>query len=401
MKATTTGGPERLRAEMVDRVKANGYARNDEVEKAMRVVPRHAFVPNAGLADAYADMAVITKRDASGTPLSCASVPNVVALMLDQLDVQDGQRILEIGAGTGYNAALLDHLVGPSGQITTLDIDPEVTAQAERALAANGHSRVRVITRDGAQGAPEYGPYDGIIVTVGAWDIPEEWFDQLAPGGRLVVPLRWRGQTRSVAFIRDGQALRSLESCLCGFVPMIGQDSERTGHLDPARHAALYWDTDQNIDLAQLQDVLETPKHTRWSGATVGPYDPFDGVWLKLTATEPGTCRIAAEQKAVASGLCAPAIAARSPALVEGDSLAYLVVRRLEGGERLSELGATGHGPIGMHLAARLCERIRSWDRDRTALPSVVARRRSESSPEPQNGIVINKQHVRLVLSER
>ncbi|GAA5154814.1 hypothetical protein GCM10023321_27270 [Pseudonocardia eucalypti] len=401
MKSTTTGGPERLRAEMVDRVKASGYARYDEVENAMRVVPRHAFVPNAGLADAYADIAVITKRDATGTPLSCASVPNVVALMLDQLVVQDGQRILEIGAGTGYNAALLDHLVGPSGQITTLDIDPEVTAQAERALAANGHSRVRVITRDGARGAPEYGPYDGIIVTVGAWDIPEEWFDQLAHGGRLVVPLRWRGQTRSVAFVHDGQTLRSAESCLCGFVPMIGQDSERTGNLDPAQHVALYWDADQNIDLTHLRDVLTAPKHTLWSGATVGPYDPFDGIWLKLTATESGTCRIAAEQAAITSGLCAPAIPARSPALVERHSLAYLAVRRLEGDGRRSELGAIGHGLNGQHLAERLCEHIRAWDSDRMALPSVVAHRRSAPLAEPHNGIVIHKQHARLAISEK
>lgn len=92
------------------------HARSRRIEAALREVPRHEFVPAATTEEAYADQAVITKRASNGASLSCASVPRLVAAMLDQLDVQPGDRVLEIGAGTGYNAALLAHLTGPAAR---------------------------------------------------------------------------------------------------------------------------------------------------------------------------------------------------------------------------------------------------------------------------------------------
>jgi protein-L-isoaspartate(D-aspartate) O-methyltransferase len=257
--STIADSPETLRAVMVDNILATGHATTPAVEQAMRTVPRHEFVPAASHEDAYADIAVITKRASNGAPLSCASVPTVVAMMLDQLQVRPGDRVLEIGAGTGYNA-LLAHLTGPTGHVTTVDIDPEVTAGARQGLDATGHNQAEVITRDGSLGADENAPYDRIIFTVGAWDLTPALWEQLAPGGRLVAPLRWRGQTRSVAFVRDGDALRSDSVELCGFVPMIGQEGERSGHIDSDRLVALYWDVDQSIDAAALTGVLEQPK---------------------------------------------------------------------------------------------------------------------------------------------
>ncbi|XVV05930.1 methyltransferase, FxLD system [Actinosynnema sp. CA-248983] len=376
MNTTTDSSPEALRAAMVDCIKAAGHARTAAVEQALREVPRHRFVPAAQLTDAYANHAVITKRAADGAALSCASVPTVVAMMLDQLDVQPGHRILEIGAGTGYNAALLATLTGPTGHVTTVDIDPEVTAGARAGLDVTGFADVEVITADGSLGAPDNAPYDRIIVTVGAFDIPPAWRGQLAPGGRLVVPLRWRGQTRSVAFVRDDDLLRSDSVKLCGFVPMIGQDSERSTHLDDDKQVTLYWDADQDIDPELLHGVLSTPKTEVWSEVTVGDSEPFDGVWLRMTATEPATCRIAADQAAVDSGLCTLAIPSRSPALVEGDSLAYFTYRRVgpdqSGGAR-AELGAIGHGQAGDRLAQRLCDQIRAWGVNRTDEPVVIA----------------------------
>lgn len=376
MNTTTDSSPEALRAAMVDRIKAAGHAHTAPVEQALREVPRHRFVPAAQLTDAYANQAVITKRAADGAALSCASVPTVVAMMLDQLDVQPGHRILEIGAGTGYNAALLATLTGPTGHVTTVDIDPEVTAGARAGLDVAGFADVEVITADGSLGAPDNAPYDRIIVTVGAFDIPPAWREQLAPGGRLVVPLRWRGQTRSVAFVRDDDLLRSDSVKLCGFVPMIGQDSERSAHLDHGEQVTLYWDADQDIAPELLHGVLSTRKTEIWSEVTVGGSEPFDGVWLRMTAAEPATCRIAADQAAVDSGLCTPAIPSRSPALAEGGSLAYFTYRRVDpdqSGGAHAELGAIGHGPTGVNLAMRLCDQIRSWNKDRAGVPTIVA----------------------------
>ncbi|MBE1573888.1 methyltransferase, FxLD system [Amycolatopsis roodepoortensis] len=401
MNNTTTGtSPEALRASMVAHVKQAGHARNQAVEEALSEIPRHRFVPAATAEDAYANKAVITKRAEDGSALSCASVPTVVAMQLDQLDVQPGNRVLEIGAGTGYNAALLARLTGPGGEVTTVDIDDEVTFGAREALDGNGFPDVRVIARDGSLGAQEHAPYDRIILTVGAFDLPPAWWSQLAPGGRLVVPLRWRGQTRSVAFVREGDRLRSDSVQLCGFVPMIGQDSELSGHLDSDGLVTLYWDGDQDISLDRLDRILATPKTAAWSGVTVGNSEPFDGVWLRMTGTEPGTCRIAADPAAVEAGLATPAIPSRSPALVEKDSLAYFTFRRLDdGGKQRSELGAIGHGPTGDELAERLSDQIRAWGSARTADPVITAY--PADTPDEQIGSahIVDKRHSRLVVS--
>ncbi|MDX3224723.1 methyltransferase, FxLD system [Streptomyces sp. ME19-01-6] len=391
--------PEALRTRMVDLITSSGFASGRMVQEAMSRVPRHEFLPAADVEIAYANQAVITKRAADGAALSCASQPTVVAMMLVQLQVQEGDRILEIGAGTGYNAALLAQLTGPRGQVTTVDIDPEVTDQARKALDATGNHAVHVITRDGVLGAPERAPYDRIILTVGAWDLPRAWWDQLAPGGRLVVPLRWRGQTRSVAFVRDGDTLRSDSVELCGFVPLVGQKGELHGPISPAGDVTLYWDADQPINPAALMATLDQAKTIRWSGQTVVSNESFDGVWLRMTAAEPGTCRLKAAPTAVSSGLCTPAIAAQSPALVERDSLAYLTQRRLAETEPRWELGAIGHGPAGEDLAERLCKQIRTWNLARTSRPVITARLAGTPDNRLAEGQAIDKDAVRLVVS--
>ncbi|KAA9382066.1 methyltransferase domain-containing protein [Microbispora cellulosiformans] len=189
---------------MVDKLRDWGNVRTGPVEAATRAVPRHVFVPSVTLEQAYGLDSVVTHRDENGRAISSASDPGVVGAMLEQLDARPGHRILEIGAGTGYNAALLAELAGPTGQVTTVDIGAGIAAGARRGLGAAGYDRVRVVHGDGEAGHPEHAPYDRIIVTAGAWDVPPAWREQLAPNGRLVVPLRIQGVTRSVALELDG-----------------------------------------------------------------------------------------------------------------------------------------------------------------------------------------------------
>jgi len=402
MTVPTETRPEDLRHRMVDHIDAAGHLHSSGVEQALRTVPRHLFVPEASVEDAYANKAITTKPGGpGGKPASCASVPTVVAMMLGQLDARPGDRVLEIGAGTGYNAALLAELVGNTGQVTTIDLDPDVTERARRALEETGYGRVHVVTGDGALGNPDHARYERIIVTVGPWDLPPAWLDQLVPGGRFVVPLHWRGQARSVAFTREQDILRAIDSQLCGFIPMIGdgQDGERTGYIDS--DVALYWDRDQPIDVDMLQGILDQSRTTVWSGASVVPNESTDRIWLRLTGTEPGTCRFAAGPDAVESGLCSPAFPYRSPAVVEENSLAYLTLRGPEpdAAERRWELGAIGHGPAAAQLAERLCEQIRAWGRNRAEQPVITAYPAGVPVGKPASGQVIAKQFTRLVVA--
>jgi protein-L-isoaspartate(D-aspartate) O-methyltransferase len=394
---TTDASPDALRARMVDRILAI-QSLAPAVETALRRVERHRYIPDAPLTDAYEEKAVITHTFPDGTHLSCASGPSIVAAMLNALDVQPGHRILEIGAGTGYNAALLATLTGPGGHVTTIDINADVTAAARRNLDNTGFHQVRVITRDGANGASEHALYDRIIVTVGAWDIPQAWWDQLAPGGRLVLPLRWRGTTRAVAFVKRDDHWESDWVYLCGFVPMLGQPGERHATIDPDGLVTLHYDEDQPIDIAALQGVLDRETSILWSKATVHGQEPFDRIWLYLSIVDDGTVRIEADQRAMSSGLCTPAIATRSPALANGDSLAYFTIRPSEETTGRWQLGAIGHGRLGRKLATRIVEQIDAWDQNRTADPQLLAYPTGVPVPTDVTSKVIAKPNINLVL---
>ena len=294
---TPDGTAAQLHERMIAHITASGSASSDPVIAALRAVPRHAFLPSVPLSDAYnPGIAVITKKAADGTHLSCASVATLVAGMLECLQVRPGDRVYECGAGTGYNAALLAELAGGGDKVTTADIDAEVTARATVALRATGHGAVRVLTRDGALGAPENAPFDRIIATVGVWDIPRPWFTQLSPGGRMVLPLRWRGQTRGIALVNDNGVLRSDSVFLCGFVPMTGQDGERTATIHDEPAVRIHYDIDQAIDPAALNGVLHAPRTSAWSGVIIGTDEPVDGIWLRATATDPAASQQLAER---------------------------------------------------------------------------------------------------------
>jgi protein-L-isoaspartate(D-aspartate) O-methyltransferase len=254
---------DRLRHALVDQLGEQGAVQSAAVESALRAVPRHVFVPGVSAEVAYADDTVPIKRDASGTPISAASQPTIVALMLEQLDVRPGQRVLEIGAATGYNAALLAHLAGDDDRVTTVEVDDDLVEGTRVNLAAAGRGGMRVVHWDGAFGCAAGAPYDRIIATVGAHDLPPAWLEQLAEGGRLVAPLRLRGSvTRSVALERDPHrrgVWRAVDHQMCGFMPLrggIADDPRRVVPLTADVSVTLHAHQDQTVDPAPLAGVF-------------------------------------------------------------------------------------------------------------------------------------------------
>ncbi len=211
-----------LRDQLVTRLRAMRALSSAPVARAFQTVPRERFVPGYALEEVYRDQAIVTKNEA-GVPVSSSSQPAMMALMLEQLDVRPGLNVLEIGAGTGYNAALLSELVGPTGAVTTIEIDPEVVSWARERLEHAGYDSVRVIEGDGGDGWPDSAPYDRIELTVGAADIAPAWFEQLKPGGILVLPLWVNTVQVCLAFVKEDGRLRSASSLPCGFTRIRGR----------------------------------------------------------------------------------------------------------------------------------------------------------------------------------
>jgi protein-L-isoaspartate(D-aspartate) O-methyltransferase len=204
---------------MVDRLRATGRVRSDRVEAAFRSVDRGRFVPAEEAGSAYADAPIRLLDDADGALVSTISQPSMVAYMLEELAVQDGDRVLEVGTASGYDAALLACLAGPTGAVVTVEIDARLCASA--AVALRNWPTVRVVQGDGHLGYSPEAPYDRIVVTAGAREVAESWFRQLVQGGRLVVPLTdARGHGLCVTFdLVDGRLVRRA-TLACSFVTM-------------------------------------------------------------------------------------------------------------------------------------------------------------------------------------
>lgn len=229
---------------MVSNVERAGILRPGPVATAMRTVPRHRFLPETPLEHAYADRAIAIKTG-DGEVLSSISQPSMIALMLELLAPQPGDRVLEVGTGSGYHAALLAELVGPSGSITTTDLDADLTERARQVLANLGYGNVSVLTADGTAQLPSAARYDRIVVTARSDDVAEAWWRTLSELGRLVVPLRLEGAGEyAVGFVRRGNRLESVGVHPCAFLALRGEAiASRTGDLfyrDPTlRHSRI------------------------------------------------------------------------------------------------------------------------------------------------------------------
>ena len=220
-------------------------------ENAYLATPRHCFVRRyrewgtrewrevtpdnltEHLATLYANRPVILFGDDDQDIPSTISQPSFVLRLLDLMRLEPGHSVFELGAGSGWNAALLGRLVAPGGRVTSLEIIPEVAQRAADNIRSLGISNVDVVAADGAEGYPDAAPYDRAIFTAGAFDLPRYFYDQLRDDGLLLVVIKTEGGGDNLFILRKvGGHFESIESMPCGFVQLRG--SYQFQHLEPA-----------------------------------------------------------------------------------------------------------------------------------------------------------------------
>lgn len=201
------------RARMVEEQLRGRGIEDARVLQAMAEIPRHEFLPARYRELAYSDQPVSI---GGGQTIS---QPYVVALMTELLDLQGGERVLEIGTGSGYQAAVLSKL---AREVYSIEIDPELAASAEQRLEQLGFENVRVRAGDGSYGWPEAAPFDAIIITAAAPRIPPRLAAQLREGGVLVLPLERTGRQELVVATKEAGELRLRSLGEVRFVPMTG-----------------------------------------------------------------------------------------------------------------------------------------------------------------------------------
>ncbi|MFD8462988.1 methyltransferase, FxLD system [Streptomyces antimycoticus] len=324
-----------LRHQLAGQLAAAGHIRTPAVDQALRTVPRHAFAPEVPVRKAYANDIVATRHSDEGLITSSISAPWLQADMLEAARLQPGHRVLEIGSG-GYNAALIAELVGPTGHVTTVDIDPAVTERATRFLAQTGYDRVHVVTADAEHlptGIVPDGGFDAILVTVDTWDLP--WIDALAEDGRLVAPLRLHGYTWAITFTKRDGALHSDEPLIvCGFVAMQGAGAWTANRRTiPGTGVHLSWEDGTPLPVDQLAPALTREPVVAHTQVIVRGQEPFDALTLYLAGALPGFCRLSVDPDGENGVLNPPPKHWPGAAIVRGTSLARLATERIGDGD--------------------------------------------------------------------
>lgn len=209
-------GFEAEQKELIERLRRHGVA-DERVATALQRAPRHLFVPEEGRARAYVDEPLAIGEGQT------ISAPHMVALMALWLDLEPGLKVLEVGGGSGWHAAVTAELVSPGGRVWTVERLPALAAAAKRNLARTGYAdRVEVVVGDGSRGLPDHAPYDRIFVAAAAPGVPPPLVEQLADKGRLLVPVGDRTGQELKLFEKTRPPLwRDLGPVR--FVPMVGE----------------------------------------------------------------------------------------------------------------------------------------------------------------------------------
>lgn len=216
---------------------------SEATRKAFLDTPRHLFIKRyrlwrvpevwfdvneenleEHLATLYSDQPLALISDDEQRVPSTISQPSLVLYMLDMLSLEPGHKVFELGAGSGWNAALMGHLVGAEGHVYSLEIIPEMAQRARDAIESLGRKNVSIITADGGEGYEAAAPYDRVIFTAGTYDLPSHFYEQIKEDGLLLIVIKNEGGGDNLFLLRKtGNHFESLESLLCGFVPMTGK----------------------------------------------------------------------------------------------------------------------------------------------------------------------------------
>ncbi|GAA2817182.1 ATP-grasp peptide maturase system methyltransferase [Saccharopolyspora taberi] len=326
---TTTTETEALRAQLVTQLTTDGYLRDPAWIAAFSDTPRGLFVPyyfeprtdrpgwrllertDEWRDGVYRNTAHVTQIDnnpdgvnaarrgdtVSGQPTSSSSAPSLMALMLEALDVHDGHRVLEIGTGSGYNAALLCHRLG-SERVASVDVDPVLVDLAHDRLAKLGHTP-HLAAVDGRDGWAEHAPFDRIIATVGVERVPAEWIGQARPGGIILAPLTVGGLLARLTVDHDGRAEGTFLPDAGMFMPT--RDTQLPAATIPHRDAAATEPEPTNLAV----EVATGREFEFFAALHTGPYSRIgftstdgstpetwlirpDGSWVCHTTPEPG-----------------------------------------------------------------------------------------------------------------
>jgi protein-L-isoaspartate(D-aspartate) O-methyltransferase len=251
---------------------------SEATEKAYLATPRHLFVKRyrewgtqewrevreenleEHLVTLYTDRSLILFGEDDNNIPSTISQPSFVLRMLDMLQLRPGHTVFELGSGSGWNAALMGHLIGPEGHVYSLEIIPEVTKIAIKTIESLGIKNVSIIAADGGEGYAEGAPYDRAIFTAGTYDLPRHFYDQMRDEGLLLVVIKSEGGGDSLFLLRKtGSHFESLESMPCGFVQLSGKYQVES--LEPITLATLPEWTE-----LQHKEISKTPFWWGWKG---------------------------------------------------------------------------------------------------------------------------------------
>ncbi|MGW4528408.1 protein-L-isoaspartate O-methyltransferase family protein [Amycolatopsis sp. NPDC004378] len=341
---TTTDFDARL-ARYADDLRARGAIRSDAVHTAFATVPRHRFLrtfhfradrfslapdeqPSGELLDIiYANNSLVTHDGHDGDPMSSSSGPSVMARMLEALALRPGMRVLEIGAGTGYNAALIHQITG--APVTTIEAGLATSGEAAAAMTDLGLAdQVRVVHGDGYLGDPDGGTWDRIIVTCGIAGVPPRWLDQLAPGGLVLAPIAHAGVHPILAIQVSDCSATAVIALWADFMPAAGN----------LRPDVLFGHNPEH-------DITATPVH-RLAAAPAVDADRYDDLSCFLAAHDERTTRAYVDDPAFdpAGGMTA---------LVEAGTAAWI--------QHTGDLVVAGDSEHTGGLQARLRALTTSW----------------------------------------